>query len=173
MPLTFFLAFGHQGLQGQALGGEPIAVIDELGVAGDEGVAQMHHLAVEGEGLHLTMREMEDGAAWRLIDAAGFHADVTVLDHINTADAVLAAEPVEALHHAQRIERFAVQGDAVAFLKIQRDILGPVRGVLGGDTEFEHLLVIRGEGVHPRIFKDAGLERDMEEVAVHRVGLLG
>jgi len=119
------------------------------------------------------MGEMEDGAAWGLIDAAGFHAHVAVLDHIDAADAVFAAELVEGLHHGQRAEGFAVEGDAVALMEIEGDVFGLVRSVLWGDAELEHVFVVVGEGVQRRVLEDAGLEGDVEEVAVHGVGFFG
>jgi hypothetical protein len=58
-------------------------------------VALEHDLAVHGEGLDRAVRGVEDGAAGGLVDAAALHADEAVLDEIDAADAVLAAEFVE------------------------------------------------------------------------------
>ncbi len=81
--------------------------------------------------LHLAVREVQDRAAGRLIHAADLHADEAVLDHVHAADAVFAAELVQRLHHAERGQRLAVHGDAVALLEIERDVLRLVRRVLG------------------------------------------
>src|SRR5579863_10579777 len=42
-----FLRVVDQSLQSLALGREPMAIVNELRVARDESVAQMHHLAIE------------------------------------------------------------------------------------------------------------------------------
>ncbi len=52
----------------------------------------MRGLAVERERFDGAMRDVQDGAARRLIDAARLHADETVLDQIEPADAIVLAE---------------------------------------------------------------------------------
>jgi hypothetical protein len=75
---------------------------------------------------------------------------------------------------AERRELLAVHGDAVALLEVEGDVLGLVRGVLGEDGEgVEVVAVLQVAGVEPRVLEDAGLVADVEEVAVHREGLLG
>ena len=86
---------------------------------------------------------------------------------------MLAAELVESAHDAERVQRAAIDGDAVAAQEIERDVFGFVGRVLGGDAELEHVFVRGREGVQPRVFEDAGFEGDVQEVAVHRIGLLG
>src|SRR5262249_59309804 len=83
-----------QRLQQLALRGEPEAVVDHLGVAGDQRVAQMEYLAVQRDRLEGAPRDVQDGAAGRLVDASRLHADEPVLDEIDTPDAVLAAQAV-------------------------------------------------------------------------------
>src|SRR5207249_1167499 len=78
------------------------AVIDERGIFWDQAVAQVHDFAVHGERLDLPVREVEDRAAGRLINAARFHADKTVLDEIDAPDAVPAAELVQHAHNFER-----------------------------------------------------------------------
>ena len=132
----------------------------------------MQHLAVKRERLHLAVGLHQDRAARGLVDAAGLHADETILDEVNAADAVLAAKLVECLQHAAGGKPLAVHGDSVALHKVDLDILGLVRRVLGGDGEFEHRLVrLRGR-IEPRVLKDARLIGDVQEIAVHRIGLL-
>ena len=55
----------------------------------------MRRLAVERDRLDGAMRGEQDGAARRLVDAARLHADETVLDEIEPADAVGLAELVQ------------------------------------------------------------------------------
>ena len=117
------------------------------------------------------MRRVQDRASRCLVHAAGFHADEPILHHVHPADAVFAAEPVEGLHHLERRHRPTVDGDAVALLKIHRDVLRLVRRVLGRHAQLVHALVLRRGGVEPRVLEHAGLERDVQQVAIHRVRL--
>ena len=61
----------------------------------------MHHFAVHREGFHFAVSGEQDRTAWSLVHAAALHADETVLNHIDTADAMLAAELIQLLHHLQ------------------------------------------------------------------------
>jgi hypothetical protein len=188
-----FLAFGDEGLQGVALGGEPEAVVDELGVFGDEGVAQGHDFAVHGEAFDLAMANVKDGTAGGFVDAAAFHADEAVFDHVDAADAVATAEAVEQLHDAEGgVEGVAVllsdrgdaegggefgefgvlEADGVAFFEEDFDVFGFVRGVFGGNGEDVHVTHFGDGAIEPGVFQHAAFEADVEEVAVHGVGLL-
>ena len=62
----------------------------------------MHDFAIHRERFHLAMREVKDGAARRLVNAAPLHSDKTVLHHVDAADAVLAANLVQRLHDTER-----------------------------------------------------------------------
>src|SRR5213593_4333704 len=88
-------ALVHQGLERLALGREPEAVVDHLGVAWHEGVAQMERLAVERERLERPARDVHDRAAGCLVHAPRLHSDEPVLDEVDAPDSVLAAQPVE------------------------------------------------------------------------------
>ena len=93
----------------------------------------MHRLAVERERLHRAMRHMQDGAARRLVDAARLHADIAVLDEIDSADAVVAAKLVQPREQRGGRELLAVDGDRVALGKADGDDRRLVRRVLGAD----------------------------------------
>src|SRR3546814_1141512 len=74
-----------------------------------------------------------DRAAGGFVHPARLHADETVFDQIEPADAVLAAEIVERREQRGGRHRPAVQGNAVAPFEIDRDDLGLVGRVLGID----------------------------------------
>src|ERR1051326_4872521 len=69
------LALVDQRLQHLALGRNPEAVVDQLGIARHQFVLEMHRTTVEAEALHAAMRRQQDRAARGLVDAARFHAD--------------------------------------------------------------------------------------------------
>jgi hypothetical protein len=72
----------------------------------------------------------QDRAAGRLVDAARLHADEAVLDEIEPADAVVAAELVELGQQRRRRHLLAVDGDRVALLEADLDV-GRLVGRLG------------------------------------------
>jgi hypothetical protein len=144
-------------------------VVDHLGVARDQAVAEVEHLAVHGERLQGPTRRVEDGAARRLVDAARLHADDAVLHEVHASDAVLTAHPVEAREQGHRAQALAVDRHRIAPLKVDEDLDGHVGRGLRRVREQKHLI---GRG-HPRVFQDAALVRDVEEVAVGGVRPLG
>lgn len=189
-----FLGFGDEGLEGVAFRGEPEAVVDEGGVFGDETVAEVHDLAVHGDAFDLAVGGEEDAAAWGFVDAAAFHADEAVFDHVDPAAAVAAAEGVEDLHDAvgrevgeavfdcergeaelgeEGVGAVGFEGGAETFIEEEVDVFWLVRGVFGGDAEFVHVAGGGGSGVEPRVFEHACFEADVEEIPVHAVGLFG
>src|SRR5258708_528499 len=128
--LDALLAFVDEGLQHLAFGREPEAVIDELGIARHQLVLEMRGAAIEGDALDAAMRGVQDGAAWRLVDAARLHADEAVLDEIEPTDAVLAAELVEPSEEARGRQCLAVHRDRVAARESDLDVFRRVGCVL-------------------------------------------
>src|SRR3546814_8170416 len=84
-----------RGLEHLALGREPESIVDELGIFGHQLVLQMRRAAVERDAFDAAMRARIDFAARRFIHAARLHADEAVLDEVEAADAMLAAEVVQ------------------------------------------------------------------------------
>jgi len=163
------LALGDHHLKHLPLGCKPETVVNHVGVAGDQAVAQMHDFAVEGDLLQSAVGVVEDGSGGGLIDAPGLHAHEAVLDDVHPSHGVLAADGVEFPHDVGGGEGFAVDLDGDALLEGDDDVFGGVRRFgegIGHDRD------VLGEFV-PRILKDAALEADVQEVAVHAVGLLG
>src|SRR5262249_34202777 len=89
------LALVDRGLQHLALGREPEAVVDQLGVFRHQLILEMAGAAVERDLLDAAMRGIEDGAARSLVHAARLHADKAVLHEIKPADAVRAPKLIE------------------------------------------------------------------------------
>src|SRR3546814_16092844 len=89
--------------------------------------------AVEGDRLHRPMRAREDGAAGRLVDATALHADEVVLDEVEEADAVVAAQLVEAGEPRGRRPRPAAEPHGHATPDINGDA-PPRVGALPGPT---------------------------------------
>src|SRR6185436_20484986 len=80
-----------EGVQGLTQGGEPEAVVDDLGVVESEALLVVEGVAIEGESLQFAVGEHNLSAARGLVAAARLHADEAVLYQVDTADAVLGA----------------------------------------------------------------------------------
>ena len=71
------------------------------------------------------------------------------------------------------VEAVGCEADGVAFFEEDLDVFRLVRARLRGRPKGHTCRVsARGGGVIPRVFEHAGFEGDVEQVAVHRVGLL-
>src|SRR3546814_15413953 len=77
----------------------------------------MAHLAVQRDALDRPVGDVQDAAARGLVEAAVLHADEAVLDQVEPADAVGAAELVEPGEHGGRAQALAVDRHGVALLE--------------------------------------------------------
>ena len=91
----------------------------------------MQRFLVEREHFQLLMREIEDRAARRLINAVILHADEPVFDDIQNADAVLAAELVELADDVGNLHLYTVYALRNAFFKGHGNIFCLVGSFLG------------------------------------------
>src|SRR6516162_2580569 len=108
------LALVDCDLQHLALGREPEAVIDQLGVFRHQLVLEMGGAAIERDRFDATMGGEQDSAARRLIHTARLHADEAVLDEIEPTDALLAAERVELRQQRRGRKVLAVERERIA-----------------------------------------------------------
>ena len=146
----------------------PFALIDDLSKLVAYGLLEFHCSPVEDELLELLVSLHEDRAARCLIDAAGLHADNTVLNDVNDADAVLAAELVQRADDISDLHLLAVDGCRDTLFECHCDLGLLVRSFLRGDGEDEHVLIIRSQG---RIFELETFVADVPQVAVTAVAL--
>ena len=99
----------------------------------------------------------EDRSAGSLIDSAGLHADDAVLDDIDDADSVRAAEFVERADDIGDFHFLAVDGGRHTLFECEREVGRFIRRCLRGHAEHQHMLIIRCQG---RIFKNPGSRLD-------------
>ena len=87
---------------------------------------------------------------------------------------MFAAEFVELLHHPERSRAFVRSPPRNRPSRNSRvDDTPAWSGASSGDTDRVNIaLVGRGKRVEPRVFEDAGLVRDVQKIAVHRIRLL-
>ena len=96
MPVTYSWVLSAKGGQGLPQGGEPLAVVDEVGEVHGQLLLGVQGVLVDGDHLQLLVGKVEDGAAGSLVNAPVLHADQPVLHDVQDADAVVAAQLVEA-----------------------------------------------------------------------------
>ena len=125
----------------------------------------MGGFAVQGQRLDGAVRGQHDGAAGGFVAAPRLHAHVTVLDDVETADAVVAAQLVELAEDLGGAQAFAVDGDDVALLIGQGHVGGLVRRRFRADAPAPHVFL----RFPPRIFQVAALVGDVQQVGVHGV----
>jgi len=145
---------------------EPLAEIDQLGIALSLDIFVVQGVTVDAEQFELAMRRIHQGTAGCFIDTARLHANQAVFNQIDNTDPVGAADFVQALQKLDRSQRYAVDFDRDAFFKFDFDISRLVRGVFRGDTQFENLLILRFIG---RAFEVHALMAQVPEVLVHRI----
>ena len=119
------------------------------------------------------MGKVQDRSPGGLVDTAALHPDKAVFHHVDTSYTMTTTDFVEGLHHAERIEFLTVHSHAISLNEIKGHDLGLVRGGLRARRKFEHARILGSKGIEPRILQDTALVADVEQVSVHRVGLLG
>jgi hypothetical protein len=127
--------------------------------------ASVGDFPVEADRLDGTVGAQHDRAARSFVAAARLHADIAVLDQIETADAVLATQFVELGQNLGRAHAGAVQGDDIAFLVGQFQILGLVGRGFRRHRPPPHRLFGLGIGV----FQMAAFVGNVQQVGVHRI----
>src|SRR3984893_13977564 len=125
-----FLAAIDQGLQHFAFRREPEAVVDELGIFRHQLVLEMGGAAIECDLFDAAMGEIKDRAAGGFIHAARFHSDEAVFDEIETSNTMRAAKPIQMRKQGRGRHWLSVNGDRVAALEIDFDILRLVWRIL-------------------------------------------
>ncbi len=155
-----------QCLQGAALGAPPVAVVDQAGVAWHEVVLEVRHFAVEAHRLDGAVRLEQDGAAGRPVAAARLHADIAVLDQVEAADAVFAADLIQRGEQLVGLHLLAVEGDGITLPEFEIEVLGLVRRLLRRHRPAPHRLL----GLRRRVFQVAAFVGDMQQIGVHGIG---
>ena len=143
-----FLQVVGEGADGLTQRGEPLAVVDQLAHLLGQLCLEVHGLLVQRDGFQNIVRLVQDGTAGGLIDAAALHADETVLDDVQQADAVGAAQLVQVLDQLDALHLLAVHSGGDALLKVDGDVGRGVGGLLGGNAQLQEarLIVLRLQG---------------------------
>src|SRR5690606_38706449 len=89
-------------LQHQTLRAPPVAGVDQAGVLGHQLVFEVSDFAVQGDRLDGAVSAQHDGTARGLVATTGLHADIAVLDDVQTTDTVFTADAVQGSQNGGR-----------------------------------------------------------------------
>ena len=107
-----------------------------------------------------------DGAARRFVATPCLHAHVAILDDVQAADTVLTTETIELGDHLPRCHGLIVDGDDVAALEGEGQVVRLVWSVFGRPCPAPHAF----GGLRPGIFQLVALEGNVHQVGIHGVG---
>jgi hypothetical protein len=108
-------------------GRPPAALVHEVSIARRDEVLRCERLAIEHELLELGVRGVEQRAARRLVHTTRLHADHAILDEVDAADAMLAADGVELGHERERVRASRRSPTRRALLEADDDVFCDVR----------------------------------------------
>ena len=146
--------------------GEPLAFVNKAGELVADLILHLIGGAVQDQLFQLLVGFHQDGAAGSLINASGLHADNTVLNDVNDADAVLAAQLVELADDVGNAHGFAVEGLGNALLEGHGHIGDFIGSLLGCYAQDQQVVIVGHEG---RIFQLQAFVADVPEVPVTAV----
>ena len=130
-PRDVALGAGHVGGDILVVGAEPEPVVDEFRVLLRDVLLEPDLLLGEGHPLERAMGCMEGDGGGGLVELAALDAHEPILDVVDAADAMLAAELVQALDERERRDRRTVEGNGKAVLVADLKVGGLGGGVLG------------------------------------------
>ena len=130
----------------------------------------MESILVDGDGFQNVVSLVQDGAGGGFVHAAALHADKTVLNDIQLANAILAADLVQVLNQGNTVHLLAVHSGGNALLKVDGNIGRGIRCLLRGNTQLQEagLVVLR---LQRGLFEVQTLVAQMPQVLV--LGVVG
>ena len=160
------LGLGDKRVEGVAKRAEPQTVVDHLRPLLRDRVLEPRHLFRERDVLQRLVSLKKQHRGRSFVDLARLDADEAVLQVIDAADSVLAADPVEGRHQLQRIDGLAIERDRQAFLESDLH----VRRLVGAVSRVARPGVDVARWLGPRVLQHACLDRASPQVLVRRVG---
>src|SRR5215207_4864928 len=164
------LGLPNKSVEGAFEGREPEAVVGKFGVALLDGCLEAQDVLGKGHRLELPMGLDHSQGGGALVDLAALDADEPVFDHVYPPDPVRPGNLIELRDKLHERQLLAVESGGQSLLEVQGNVLGIVRGLLGGGGEGENVL---GRLV-VRVLQRTSLDGAAKEVLVDAVGgLLG
>src|SRR2546423_9271722 len=157
------------GVEVAPVTGEPLALVHEARVLRRNRSLEMASLGVEHQVFESPVRRVKDDSRRRLVDLARLDSHEAVLDHVDAADAVQAAQTVELLNQGYGAGLAAIERRRYALLEGQLD--DPGAG--GGGVHRRSPAICVLGGFEESIFQDPGLDGSPPQVLVHTVRRFG
>src|SRR5690554_4847577 len=163
-----FLSLVDQRLQGFTLRGPPVSVVDHLGIARHQAVFQVCHFTVQSDGLDGAVGAQHDGTTRGFVTAAGLHAHVTVLNDVQTANAVVTRQFVQGFQHLVGFQILTINGNHVTLAVGQLNVGRLVWRGFRRHAPAPHIFL----GFRPGVFQVHAFVRDVQQVGVHGIRAL-
>ena len=100
----------------------------------------MHDLAIQGDRFHGAMAFLQNGSTGCFVTAAGFHADIAVLDDIAATNTMFATNFIELSQQSCATHGFAVERNRITLEIGQFDFCCLVRCVFRRDGPAPHVV---------------------------------
>ena len=97
-----------EGIVGFALGGPPPTLVNQIGIARSDRILGGEGSAVEDELFELAMRGIQKRSAGSFVNTSRFHTDQSILDQIDSADAVAPTDCIEGSDQVDSIQLGAI-----------------------------------------------------------------
>ena len=146
---------------------EPLTVVDLNGPILLDVSLIAHDLALKAHILECTMCADERQGSRRFIALTRFHADHTVLDHVDTAETVRTSDLVHSFDDLKKRHLLAIERHRNA--SSERDL--DLGRLIGSSLRIDRHRIDVGRRRCPRIFEHAALDRATPQVVVDRIGV--
>ena len=164
-PIHMHLGAIHEAIKGIFERTKPKALIHEIGPLHLKLALCPQHIGSKSETLQLLMRLNQQQQPRRFVNLPTFNPHHTVLDHVETTDAMGACQTVGFSDQRNGIQPFAIDGNRITAFKLDLDLLGIVRGLIHGTGHRKDLFWWR----HHRIFQGTSFNAAPEQVEIDRI----
>ena len=123
----------------------------------------MHRTAIQRQAFNGAAHLEQDRAAWGFVNTARLHADETVFHDIQTADPIAPTHFIQLGQQGGRAHLLPIDCDRIARFKINRDLFGLVRCILGRHHARQDQVHIGGNS---RIFQDFPFGGNVQQIGV-------
>ena len=158
----------HEAIQSILERTKPKALVDEIGPLHLQLPLAAQHIGGQGQAFQFLVGLNQQQKAGRFVDLPGFDPHHTVLDHVETADAMGARQAVGFTDQGHRVQLLTVDRHRIACFKGNLDLFRGIRSRLHRSRHRKHLL----RRSHHRVFKGSGFNAAAQQIEIDRVGRL-
>ena len=141
---------------------KPKALIDEICPLHLELALGPQDIGGKGETLQLLMRLNQQQQSRRFVNFPTFNSHYTVLDHVETTNAMGACQTVGFPDQRHGLQPFAIDGHRIPTFKLDLDLLGIVRGLVHRTGHRKDLFWWR----HHRVFQGTSFNAAPKQIEI-------